>query len=120
MTVQQFMQAVADSNLTRMAELWGDSRGSAAVTRRPANFQQRVAVMWAYLRGAEGQVLREISSDGGRTVLAVQIDRDRCRWQVPFTMVRTGRGEWLIEAIDLGIVSVPGRPCPADRRLPPG
>ena len=32
--VQQFMEAVADSNLAKMAELWGTAKGSAARTRR--------------------------------------------------------------------------------------
>ena len=35
--VEDFMKAVADSNLIRMAELWGTKSGSAAETGKPAS-----------------------------------------------------------------------------------
>ena len=33
--VQDFMRAVADSNLTKMAQLWGSAKGSAGATHEP-------------------------------------------------------------------------------------
>jgi hypothetical protein len=39
--VDAFMKAVADSNLTRMAELWGTKGGSAAETGKPTDYQRR-------------------------------------------------------------------------------
>lgn len=120
-TVTLFMQAVADSNLARMAELWGTSRGSAAETRQPRDYQRRVAVMWAYLRGARATLGNEIEVGPGRAVLAVDLERDGCRRRVPFEMVRTGRGQWVVQAIELDLIGVPGRPCAADQRqIPPG
>jgi hypothetical protein len=35
--VDAFMQAVADSNLTQMASLWGTSAGPAAKTNQPSD-----------------------------------------------------------------------------------
>ena len=49
--VNAFMKAVADSNLARMTQLWGTSEGSAATTRKPADFQKRMYVTYAFLKG---------------------------------------------------------------------
>lgn len=118
--VDQFIQAVADSNLNRMAQLWGTNRGPAAQTGQPPDYQRRVAIMWAYLRGSRAQVLGEVERTADRSVLAVEIRRSDCRYRVPFTMVRASGGAWLVNAIDLAAVGVPGTPCPAEQRVPPG
>jgi hypothetical protein len=47
--VRSFMQAAADSNLTRMAQLWGTRAGSAAKTGQPPDYQRRIAIMQFYL-----------------------------------------------------------------------
>jgi hypothetical protein len=116
----QFMQAVADSNLTRMAELWGTSRGSAARTGQPSDYQRRVTIMHAYLRGATARVLGQVSRSSDQVELSVEVIRSECRRQVPFTMVRGPGGAWLVNAIDLAAVGVPGAPCPSEQRVPPG
>lgn len=117
--VSEFMQAVADSNMARMASLWGTAAGSAAETRQPADYQRRIAVMYAYLRGTRGRVLADVERSGDRAVLQVEVSRSDCRKIIPFTLVRTGRGGWLITAIELGLMGSPGRPCASDQR-PPG
>jgi hypothetical protein len=58
--VQNFMKAVADSNLTSMANLWGTSRGPAAKTREPSDFERRVAVMQAYLSHDDYRILSDV------------------------------------------------------------
>ena len=115
-----FMQAVADSNLNRMAQLWGAEKGSAAQTGQPQDYQRRVAVMYAYLRGGSVRVLGEVERQGARSVLATEFSRDNCVKRVPFTMVRTGQGGWLLYAVDITMVGVPGTPCPSEQRRPPG
>ncbi|HET9512341.1 MAG TPA: hypothetical protein VFO95_00315 [Gemmatimonadales bacterium] len=110
-TVDQFMRAVADSNLTRMAELWGSTSGSAAATGRPDDYQRRVAIMHAYLAHSKGRVVNETERTADRAVLMVEITRENCQKQVPFTLVRTSSGTWVIERIELGMLGSPGRPC---------
>jgi hypothetical protein len=112
LAVTRFMQAVADSNLTRMAELWGTERGSAAETRQPANYQVRIAVIHTYLRDARAEVVSQIERHDRRSVLAVDVERAGCRYRLPFTVVRTRRGEWIVHDFDLGLIGAPGRPCP--------
>ncbi|HEX9164986.1 MAG TPA: hypothetical protein VF862_03695 [Gemmatimonadales bacterium] len=115
-----FMQAVADSNLNRMAQLWGTEKGSAAQTGQPQDYQRRVAVMYAYLRGATVRVLGEVERRGSTSVLATEVSRADCVKRVPFTMVQTGRGAWLLTAVDISLIGVPGTPCPSEQRRPPG
>lgn len=114
-----FMQAVADSNLTRMAQLWGTGGGSAAETGRPRDYQRRVAIMYSYLRGATGRVVGEVERTGTQSTLLVEFLRTGCLRRVPVTMVRTGKGGWLVQALDLGQIGVPGAACPSEQRQPP-
>lgn len=115
-----FMQAVADSNLNRMAQLWGTEKGSAASTGQPSDYQRRVAVMYAYLRGATVRVMGEVERRGNTSVLATEVTRSDCVKRVPFTMARTGQGGWLLTNVDLSLIGVPGTPCPSEQRRPPG
>jgi hypothetical protein len=117
-----FMQAVADSDLTQMGSLWGTDQGPAATTNTPSNWAQRIAVIHAYLHGGTSRVLGEgdpaLSKAGHRQVL-VELNRSGCTKTVPFTMVRTKAGAWLVNVIDLNAAGVPGRPCGSTSQ-PPG
>lgn len=108
-----FMQAVADSNLAQMGALWGNAKGPAAVTRDPANWLQRVAVIHAYLRGGSAKVLGENAGFAreDRRQVVVELNRSGCVRNVPFTMILTKQGAWLVNAIDLNAAGVPGRAC---------
>ncbi len=108
-----FLRAVADSNLSQMGDLWGSANGSAMATNSPDNWLQRVAVMHAYLKGGTAKVVGENPglAKGQRRVLLVELARDGCVKSVPFTMIRTKQGSWLVNAIDLNAAGVPGRSC---------
>jgi hypothetical protein len=106
------MQAVADSNVDKMASLWGTSNGPSSKTRQPPDYQRRVAVMQAYLRH---QSFRITSDEPGpapnRRALQVEIKRDTCIWSVPFVAVKTSGAAWLVTQIDLAAAGNPARPC---------
>jgi hypothetical protein len=109
--VENFMQAVTDSNLSRMAELWGSSGGPAAKTRQPADYERRIAVMQAYLRSESHKVLPAAPSGASdRQDVQVEIRRDLCTWTVPFTVIKVGDG-WLVNQVDLTKAGNPARPC---------
>jgi hypothetical protein len=116
--LDQFMGAVADSNYTRMAELWGTSSGSAAKTGKPSDYLRRIAIMHSYLKGSKTKVLSEPERSSNRAVLMVEVTRNDCVKQVPFTFARTGGGQWLVQAIELGILGSPGRPCATEDKKP--
>jgi hypothetical protein len=113
------MRAVADSNLSRMAELWGTSAGPVARTQ-PPDYQRRVQVIYAYLRGTSGRVVGELERHRDRVVLQVEITRTDCRRTVPMTVVRQPDGTWILSGFDLDAIGTPGRPCPSEDRRPPG
>lgn len=112
--VQEFMRAVADSNLTKMAQLWGSAKGPAGTTHEPADYERRVAIMQAYLRGAQYRIMSNDSDPAapGSRLLQVELKREHCDKVVPFSVIPSGNG-WLVNRVDLSAAGSPGRPCDA-------
>ncbi len=111
--VQQFIEAVADSNLAKMAELWGTAKGSAAQTGQPNDYERRIIIMQAYLRDRRHRLMSNAQegSDPGRRIVQVEFRRGDCVKMVPFSMVRTESGDWLVNSIDLALLGAPGGNC---------
>jgi len=119
--VRSFMQAVADSNLDKMANLWGTASGPAAKTNQPPDYRRRIAVMQAYLRNDSFRVTSdETGMDPSRRELQVEIKRSTCTWSVPFTAVKIRDDFWIVTQLDLAAAGNPARPCqegaPADSK----
>jgi len=109
--VQGFMQAVADSNLSKMADLWGTPSGPASKTNQPPDWERRIAIMQAYLRSDSFRVLSDVPDPSGRRDLLVQIRRQACSWSVPLVAVKTNDDSWLVNQVDLTQAGNPARPC---------
>jgi hypothetical protein len=109
--VQGFMQAVADSNVSKMAGLWGTANGPASKTQQPADWERRVAIMQAYLKSDSYRLTSDVGETEARRVLQVQLTRQTCTWNVPFVAVKTGDGSWLVNQVDLTQAGNPARPC---------
>ena len=105
------MEAVADSNLSRMATLWGTAAGPASKTRQPSDYEKRVVVMQAYLRNESHRLLPSQASNEGSQVVQVELRRELCTWVVPFTTLRLGDGNWIVNQVDLTKAGNPARPC---------
>jgi hypothetical protein len=111
-TVESFMQAVADSDLTRMAQLWGTAAGPAAKTRTPPDYERRIAVMQSYLRNESHRVLPVVSSGSeARQDVQVELRRELCTWVVPFTTIKDNDGHWIVNQVDISQAGNPARPC---------
>jgi len=110
--VRAFMQAAADSNLTRMGDLWGTQRGPANETRFPPEYDKRLLVMQVYLRGDSARVVSDMPVRGSSSErqLSVELRRGSCVMQIPMTAVRSGKG-WLVETVDISAAGNPARPC---------
>lgn len=107
-----FMRAVSDSNLSRMALLWGTQKGSAAKTKAPSDFQRRIIVMHAYLKGNTYRLAAaEPEKDGGRRSFLVEFDRGGCTKVAQVRVVRTKNEGWLVNFIDLAAINPPGKAC---------
>jgi hypothetical protein len=110
--VQSFMQAVADSNVVKMANLWGTASGPAAKTNQPPDWQRRVAIMQAYLRNDSFRITSDVpEADPSRRGLTVEIKRSTCTWTVPFTAIKIRDGSWIVTQLDLAAAGNPARPC---------
>jgi hypothetical protein len=110
--VERFMQAVADSNLTQMASLWGTAAGPAGRTGQPPDYERRIAVMQAYLRNESHRIVSDAAEGGeARHALQVEIRRQLCSWTVPFTAIRLADGSWIVNQVDLTQAGNPARPC---------
>ena len=110
--VQSFMQAVADSNVVKMASLWGTASGPAAKTNQPPDWQRRIAIMQAYLRNDSFRITSDVpEADQSRRGLLVEIKRSTCTWTVPFTAIKIRDGSWIVTQLDLAAAGNPARPC---------
>jgi hypothetical protein len=109
--VRGFMQAVADSNVDKMASLWGTANGPASQTRQPQDYERRVAIMQAYLRNDSFRVTSDIEQTPYRRSLQVELRRETCTWSVPFVSIKSTSGSWLVNQVDLTAAGNPARPC---------
>jgi len=111
--VRAFMQAAADSNVTRMGNLWGTARGPGRPSLSQADYAKLVVVMQAYLRGDSIRVLYDRPRAGTESErdVAIQLFRGTCVKQIPVTTVRTAGGAWLVQSVDLSAAGNPARPC---------
>jgi hypothetical protein len=106
------MSAVADSNLAKMASLWGTANGPASKTRQPPDWQRRIAIMQAYLRNDSFRITSDRPDpDDNRRAQQVEIKRRTCTWSVPFVSIKTRSGSWLVTQVDLAAAGNPARPC---------
>jgi len=110
--VQDFMKAVADSNLAAMAALWGTSKGSASRTRQPADYERRIVVMQSYLSHDDFRILGDAPEGSeARHTVQVQIRRGACTWSIPFLVILVADGGWIVNQMDLTAAGNPARPC---------
>lgn len=114
--VEEFMRATADSNLARMSELWGSAKGSARQTGKPKDYQKRVVIMNAYLKGVSARALSEVDADNSNErIVTTELSRGTCRVTIPVTTVRT-KGGWIVKNFDLNQAAQANRPCAASRQ----
>lgn len=113
--VQEFMRALADSNLTRAAQLWGTAKGPAARVRFKG-YEKRIVIMQALLRGVQATTLGDVPADKGdmRTV-TTQLSHNGCRVTIPVNVVKAREG-WLVHDFDDVEASKINQPCESSRR----
>lgn len=122
-TVRTFLDAVRDSNLTAMANLWGGERGPAMGYMDREELRKRLTVIQIYLDHERYEVVQQsglaVSGGAGEQGVTARLFRRGCIANVPFTLVRWS-GRWLVNDIDLSAVGNPARGCPTVSPTPPG
>lgn len=110
--VTGFLEAVSDSNLSKMAALWGTTAGPSARTKQPPDYERRVAVMQAYLRHDDSRIVSDTPDPlPTRHTVQAELRRSACTWTVPFTAIQLADGSWIVNAVDLTTAGNPARPC---------
>ena len=110
--VQSFLQAVTDSNLAKMASLWGNASGPASKTHQPSDYERRIIIMQSYLRNDDSRIVSDTPQDNpSKHSVQVEIRRSACTWTVPFIAIRVAEGSWLVNQVDLVAAGNPARPC---------
>ena len=120
--VQEFLAAVADSNLPKMAEYWGTAKGSAAEIGEPADYPKRIEVIQLWLRGYTYRIVGSTPTDASRVAqeMMVEMSKADCSKQVPFLAVKTSNSRWVVQSIDLNAIGSPAMPCRGDVGVAPG
>lgn len=110
--VTEFLQAVSDSNVSKMAALWGTAAGPASRTKQPPDYERRVAVMQAYLRHDDSRIASDTpESLPTRHTVQAELRRSACTWIVPFVVIQLADGVWIVNSVDLATAGNPARPC---------
>jgi hypothetical protein len=116
--VRNFMQAVDDSNITRMGRYWGTSRGPASITRQPPDYMQRLGITQVFLRRSPFRILQsdpDMNQPDLQTVTVefTRTDQDgkSCARSAQIGVIRAGDHGWIVTNIDLTKVGTPGRAC---------
>lgn len=115
--VRQFLQAVADSNINRMARYWGTSKGPAGLTGQPADYLQRMTVTQAFLRNSPYRVVGMNPLDKSRMLVTAEFTRGAsgattCKKNMDIETRDLGtKYGWIVTAMDLNQVGSPGKAC---------
>jgi hypothetical protein len=108
MTIERFLRATNQSDLDTMASLFGNREGSVNRVWSQKEIDERMLIFASVLRHTDYSITSEQVVAGRReeaTQLNVQMVINGDTLDVPFTMVRTGSQNWLIENIGIDVVT---------------
>lgn len=112
--VQEFMQALADSNLTRMGELFGNAKGPVSHTK-PKDWQKKILLMQLFLHGVQARTLGEVPGKNGMQTVTTVLTNSGCKVTIPVDVAKSSRG-WLVFNFDLEAAAKVNQPCETSKR----
>lgn len=117
--IDKFMAAVKVDDLDQMSRLWGNEKGSM-YDHPPGNdreqLRRRLVAMQKMLANKGYRVVEgplPSSAGGEKRMFRVELDRGNCKKVVPFDVVKTHEGGWLLYDPHMEQVGSPNAPCPA-------
>lgn len=113
--VQEFIRAIADSNLTRVAQLWGNAKGPAARTHLPKDYEKKIVIMQAMIRSPEIKTLGDVPGENGMRTVTAQLSSHGCTVTIPVNVVKAKEG-WLVHDFKLDDAAAVNKPCETGRR----
>ncbi len=112
--VQDFLRALADSNLKRMAELFGNAKGPVAKTK-PKDYEKKIVIMQLMLHGVQSQTLGDVPGKDGMRAVTTILTSHGCKVTTAFNVVQAPQG-WLVHDFDLDAAAKVNQPCDTSRR----
>jgi hypothetical protein len=112
MVIERFLRAANQNDLDTMGSLFGTRDGPISRSWSRRELDERMFLLASLLRHTDYNVGSEQIVPGRReeaTQYTVQLALAQGPVQVPFTLVRTRRSEWLIEQIGIERITHPGR-----------
>jgi hypothetical protein len=102
-TVERFVAAVNANDLDAMATLWGDEQGPSNVTTRNSRTVRirQLTIFQRLLQSDTHQIVETDVADQMKPRVSVLFTRGGRRFTVPFTLVRSRYGGWLVQQMDL-------------------
>lgn len=113
--VEEFMRAVADSNLVRVAQLWGTAKGPASRTHMPKSYEKQIVIIQAMIRGVQVQTLGDVQGKDGMHTVTTLLSNHGCRVTIPVNVVKAREG-WLVHDFKLDDAAEVNKPCDTNRR----
>jgi hypothetical protein len=115
MTIERFLRAANQNDLDTMAALFGTKEGSVARSWSRKEIDDRMFLLASLLRHSDYSISAEQIVPGRRDVATqytVSLVLQQGPVQVPFTMVRFGDNQWIIEQIGIERITHPSRSRP--------
>jgi hypothetical protein len=113
----QFLAAVKAKNLQQMGTLWGSERGPAVAWWKDKEaLNKRLTVMQIYLQHDSYRVIEGPMPVPGKSrerTFRVELTRQQCVNVVPFEVVRTKQGGWLVVNAPVDAAGRPVGSCAA-------
>ena len=111
------MRALADSNLTRMAELFGNAKGASARTHKPADYEKRMMATQLFLHGVKARALGDVPAQGGMADRDDPAGQRRMQGGTARQCREQPKEGWLVHLdLDLERAAQVNRPCDTSRR----
>lgn len=99
--VNAYIAASKARDLQALSAVWGTSKGSVRETMERAEFESRGTIVMALLCPDEHRVTSQLTGQGGRRTLRVQLQRRGRSMDVSFITVQGPRDRWYVEDIPL-------------------
>lgn len=108
LVVERFLQAVNARDVTTLGRLFGTREGPISARDERTAVEQRMFTLASLLEHDDYSILGDqvVPGRSGEAIDIITTLRQGERTvAVPFTLVRTGEGRWLVEKIDTGELS---------------
>jgi hypothetical protein len=93
--------AVRSQDLQAMSLVWGTREGPARAHMDRAELEKREIILQCYLNHDSYKILSETKAEGGRRIIAVQLNRGQVARTTNMYTISGPNGRWFVEKMDI-------------------